>query len=101
MRLAEALRRQGKSRRVEIASLLTPAIPASLPVDLDGDHMTDWVVVRQGAGTPAPITWYILNSAGVTSIDFGLDGDTFVPADYDGDGRVERVEDAGPLAHRI
>lgn len=63
--------------------------------DYDGDGRTDIAVRR-----PSTSTWYILNSTGVdnitdnedgiTRIRFGLViGDIPVPADYDGDGKVD------------
>jgi len=60
-------------------------------LDFNGDGRTDFDVVRNtGGGTNGQVTWYQGfniggQPAGGSAQDFGLAGDTFVPADYDGD----------------
>jgi subtilisin-like proprotein convertase family protein len=61
---------------------------AIAPVDFNGDHRTDWVVVRNtGGGTAGQITWYVATTTGSINIQpWGIATDFFVPADYDGGG---------------
>lgn len=51
--------------------------------DFGTDHKSDISIFRPGAGT-----WWILNSNDNTQtvVGWGTNGDTIVPADYDGDG---------------
>ncbi|MGI8813319.1 MAG: hypothetical protein ACR2IH_12455, partial [Pyrinomonadaceae bacterium] len=61
-------------------------------VDYDGDGKTDWSVVRNtGGGANGQVTWFnqFNGSAGGSTVAFGLAGDHFVPADYDGDSRTD------------
>jgi len=70
--------------RPSSAPIHVHTIPA--PLDMNGDLRSDWVVVRPGGET---LTWFISNSAGTTVLDFGKRDDVLVPADYDGDGRID------------
>ena len=55
------------------------------PFDFDGDCRADVSVFR-----PANGGWYIQQStAGFTGTLFGQNGDKIVPADYDGDGKID------------
>ncbi len=60
------------------------------PVDFDGDGRSDYAVVRNTGGGPGgQITWFVQNNAtgAMSSQAWGVSGDEFVPADYDGDGK--------------
>lgn len=58
-------------------------VPNDARADFDGDGKTDLAVFR-----PAEGNWYINGSTtGFGVINWGLSGDTLVPADYDGDGK--------------
>lgn len=67
--------------------------PAAHTLDFNGDVFTDGVVVRNTGGGPSgQATWYIINQHNppvVTAIAWGLINDTFVPEDYDGDGKTD------------
>ena len=53
--------------------------------DFDNDRVSDISVFRPSAGS-----WYLLNSAaGFSSVQFGNSDDRIVPADFDGDGRID------------
>lgn len=56
---------------------------AKAPFDYNGDRQTEYSVVRGGT--------YYINTLNSVDFAFGTGGatDTFVPADYDGDGRME------------
>ncbi len=63
--------------------------PHDAPMDMDGDGRTDYVVVRNTGGGPSgQITWFVRNNAtnSMSSLPWGITGDRYVPADYDGDG---------------
>ena len=60
------------------------------PVDFNGDGKTDFAVVRNtGGGAGGQVTWYYNLNGTSTSAGFewGISTDTYVPADYDGDGK--------------
>ncbi|MEO6391188.1 MAG: reprolysin-like metallopeptidase [Pyrinomonadaceae bacterium] len=58
---------------------------ARQPFDFDGDSKADYVVTRNAGGT---INWYLQQStAGFRGAAWGAAGDSFVPGDYDGDGK--------------
>jgi subtilisin-like proprotein convertase family protein len=64
--------------------------PDDAPVDMNGDGLTDFVIVRNTGGGPGgQITWMTnLNGIGpIQGAQWGLQGDEFVPADYDGDDK--------------
>lgn len=72
-----------------IAQAATPANRAAV-LDFDGDGKTDYVVVRSEipTATTFKLVWYINGSqTGARGVQWGLDGMTLVPADYDGDGK--------------
>ena len=52
--------------------------------DYNNDGVDDLAVYRPSNGT-----WYIRNSNGNSSIQFGISSDIPVPADYDGDGKTD------------
>jgi hypothetical protein len=65
--------------------------------DYDGDGITDIAVFRRGASAAAQTVWWILQSSNgaLRVVPFGTTGngvsnfDVPVPADYDGDGKVD------------
>ncbi|HKX83004.1 MAG TPA: CHRD domain-containing protein, partial [Pyrinomonadaceae bacterium] len=66
--------------------------------DYDGDGITDVAVFRRGAAPGVIAGWFIRNSAtntarvegfGTTGALDGSSGDTPIPGDYDGDGKVD------------
>jgi hypothetical protein len=66
--------------------------------DYDGDGITDAAVVRRGATTGDPLTWYIRNSSNgvVRVVNWGITGaannsfyDAPCPGDFDGDGKFD------------
>ncbi|MET0753469.1 MAG: FG-GAP-like repeat-containing protein [Pyrinomonadaceae bacterium] len=61
------------------------------PVDFNGDGKTDYCVVRNvGGGPGGQIRWYYnTNGTGAPTValDWGLQGDIFVPEDFDNDGK--------------
>lgn len=66
--------------------------PVQNQVDFNGDGRTDFAVVRNTGGGPAgQISWFIgLNGPGTNSVSaWGIQGDTFVPVDFDGDSRSD------------
>jgi hypothetical protein len=56
--------------------------------DFDGDRKADISVFRPDTGT-----WWVLNSSdgSYTATNWGINTDTIVPADYDGDGRIDKA----------
>jgi subtilisin-like proprotein convertase family protein len=73
-------------------SLQITAAPAGdAPIDFNGDSKTDFVVARNTGGGPnGQLTWFwFINGSTSTfgSADWGLNLDTPVSADYDGDGK--------------
>jgi CHRD domain len=74
--------------------------PSDSPVarDYDGDGITDVGIVRRGATTGDPMTWYIRRSTNntVMAVNWGVTGaannafyDAPCPGDYDGDGKFD------------
>jgi hypothetical protein len=62
---------------------VTSALPQRAVMDFDGDNKSDYAVVRLVGST---YNWYLQQStAGFRGQPWGNMGDTFVPADYDGD----------------
>ena len=78
---------------LSLTLLSTPNIFAGLAVqhvvDFDGNGRTDYAVGRLVGGPQ--IRWlYSLNPSGASvGINWGLEGDEFVPEDYDGDGKTD------------
>ncbi len=64
-----------------------PAVTDALG-DFDGDGRTDFTVIRD-TGIASVSTWHInLNQSGnFYTRDWGLGGDSFIPADFDADGK--------------
>ncbi len=66
--------------------------PTQNVVDFDGDGKTDLAVIRNTGGGPnGQLTWFINNSSNGSTSAFawGLNGDVYVPADYDGDDKTD------------
>jgi hypothetical protein len=63
--------------------------------DYDGDDIDDFAVYRHGVGIAEPSFWYYRGSltpnGGITFVQWGQNGDTPAPGDYDGDGRNDFV----------
>ena len=56
-----------------------------VPADYDGDGRADLAVFR-----PSERSWLIMRSRdGLTTVNWGTNGDSPVPGDYDGDGKVD------------
>ncbi|MCD9186373.1 MAG: VCBS repeat-containing protein [Pyrinomonadaceae bacterium] len=71
--------------RLEIKT--APANRAAKVLDFDGDGRTDYAVVRNVGGR---LQWYIQRTTlGFMSLEWGINGDSIVPADYNGDGRTD------------
>ncbi len=69
-----------------------PAAPAQNVVDFNGDGKTDFALVRNtGGGAGGQITWFINwnGTAAIQSAAWGIASDSFVPADFDGDGKTD------------
>jgi hypothetical protein len=66
----------------------SPTPPANdAPNDMDGDGRSDYVVARNNAGQ---LTWYTRSGNDfLTPVNWGAEGDVFVPAHYDADGKVD------------
>ena len=65
---------------------------AKTAVDFNGDHKTDFVVVRNtGGGSGGQVTWFVALTGGspLPAQPWGISTDFFVPADYDGDGKTD------------
>ncbi|HUR98636.1 MAG TPA: choice-of-anchor J domain-containing protein [Pyrinomonadaceae bacterium] len=63
---------------------------ADAALDYDGDHRTDYTVVRNvGGGSGGQVNWYIQpSSGGATRVyAWGISTDFFVSGDFDGDGK--------------
>lgn len=84
-----------------LASPATPCggtpTPRGALYDFTGDGKTDWTTFRFGATTGAPIRWRVVgnpaspapNGAFIREFEYGLTGDSIVPADYVGDRKTE------------
>src|SRR4029453_4725868 len=62
-------------------------VPFSVRGDFGGDRSTEITVYRPSSGS-----WWVLNSgtgfATAQEVQWGIDTDIPVPADYDGDGKI-------------
>jgi len=61
-------------------------------VDFNGDGKTDFAVARNTGGGPnGQLTWFVQNNggSGLQVVPWGIAGDSFVPEDYDGDGKTD------------
>jgi hypothetical protein len=74
----------GGTGSVSAANLIVYSAQSPLDFELDGS--TDYVVTRN-TGPGGALTWYFDNYFGFSAQVWGLVGDRFVPADYDGDKR--------------
>jgi len=67
-------------------------VPSLAVSDYNGDGKTDLALVRNvGGGAGGQTRWFV-NLSGTTTtynLDWGITSDTFVPADYDGDGKTD------------
>jgi len=64
------------------------------PGDFDGDGLTDFSLYRPNTPSAGNATWFIqpnsqASTPNYSSLQFGLNTDVPVPADYDGDGRAD------------
>ena len=62
------------------------------PVDFSRDGQSDFPIVRNTGGGPSgAVSWFTANSFFPTSTadSWGIASDSFVPADYDGDGKAD------------
>lgn len=71
-----------------------PSITPQHVVDLNGDGKTDYTLARNTGGGPGgALTWNTrLNGAApgaFAGVAWGIQGDEFVPADYDGDSKTD------------
>ncbi|MBK8813507.1 MAG: VCBS repeat-containing protein [Acidobacteria bacterium] len=69
-----------------------PAAPTQHVLDFNGDGKTDYALVRNiGGGPSGQIRWFINYTGTATTVasDWGLNGDNYVPADYDGDNKSD------------
>ncbi|PYS98932.1 MAG: hypothetical protein DMF63_12710 [Acidobacteria bacterium] len=63
-------------------------VTADAALDYNGDHKTDYTVVRNTGGGPGgQITWFINPGTGLTGYLWGLSTDFFVSGDFDNDGK--------------
>jgi hypothetical protein len=97
LRLQEAIEKIKAMAGAPAPATLNVMLMTGIPIDLNGDHKTDWSVVR--ADEFGSLTWHTLINEGTYSwTQFGItrctsadqvDCDHIVSADYDGDGRTD------------
>ncbi len=88
-----------KFQDVTVAQTTQP--PANdAPLDMDGDGRSDFVIARESGGQ---ITWYTRgsNDTFLPPVTWGVTGDIPVPANYDGDGKVDHRRLAAGLPGAI
>ncbi len=72
-----------------LAVVVVRALPLEVPVDFNGNGVSDYAVVRNvGGGSGGQVRWFARDGSDAY-IDWGIASDFFVPADYDGDGRSD------------
>lgn len=77
---------------IDITTGSAACVGARRPVDFNGDGKSDYTVIRNTGGGPGgQLSWLTHLNGGADSPvqPWGLNGDEFVPADYDGDGKTD------------
>ncbi len=88
--------------------------PPDSPVDMNGDGLTDYSVVRAAGGAGSLLTWHTQFNGGspYSPREWGVSGDQILSGDYDGDGMDDiavyrpsngtfYVLHSGPLTMRV